>query len=53
MQACIFLSFPLPGGGGGNQRVWRWGRKSKGEKGEKKKIWGKYNFLQYQIIKLN
>ena len=36
-----------------NQRVWRWGRKSKGEKREKKEIWGKYNFLQCQIIKLN
>ena len=28
-----------------NQRVWRWGRKSKGGKREKKKIWGKYTFL--------
>ena len=35
---------PLCGGGGGNQRVWRWGGKSKREKREKKKIWGKYNF---------
>ena len=33
--ACILLS----------QRVWRWGRKSKGgEEREKKKIWGKENF---------
>ena len=28
-------------------------RKSKGEKREKKEIWGKYNFLQYKIIKPN
>ena len=26
------------------QRVWRWGRISKGRKKEKKKIWGKYDF---------
>ena len=30
------IEFPLMGGG--NQRVWRWGRKPKGEKREKKKI---------------
>ena len=38
---------PPPVGGEKNQRVWRWGRKFKGEKREKKEIWGKYNFLQY------
>ena len=46
------LEFPPPVGGGGNQRVWRWGRKSQMETREKKEIWGKYNFLLYQIIKL-
>ena len=35
-QACTFLR--------GNQRIWRWGKKSKGEKREKREIWGKYNF---------
>ena len=37
-------SFPPPVG------VWRWGRKSKGEKRETKKIGGKCNFWPYQII---
>ena len=36
------LEFPPPPGG--NQRVWRWGRKSQMETREKKEIWGKYNF---------
>ena len=31
----------------------RGGGKPKEEKREKKEIWEKYNFLQYQIIKLN
>ena len=37
-QACIKLSIPpSPGGGmGGNQKVWRWGKKSKARKEEKK-----------------
>ena len=45
------LAPPPPPMEGGNQRVWRWGRKSKGEKREEKKILGKYNFWKYQIIK--
>jgi len=39
MQACIFLA--------------EMGKEIKGKKKRKKEIWGKYNFLQYQIIKLN
>ena len=54
LAGLYILEFSPPRWGGEkNQRVWRWGRKSKGEKREKKEIWGKYNFLQYQIIKLN
>ena len=30
------MSVPLPSGGGGNQRVWRWGRESRREKKRKK-----------------
>ena len=44
IQACIYYivlhSLPLVRGEN-NQRVWRWGKKIKGEKREKKKIWGK------------
>ena len=42
-QACILLSLPRPPGGppgGGNQRVWRWGRESNGEKERKKRKFG-------------
>ena len=34
----------------GYQRVWRWGRKSKGDK-EKLNMKGKYSYWQDQIIK--
>ena len=38
------FKFPLPPGGGGNQRVWRWGRKSRREKGKKRKFWENITF---------
>ena len=39
-HGCIKLTIPPPSGGGKekNQRVWKWGRKSKGGKEEKTKF---------------
>ena len=44
---------PPPVGGGKKSKGLEMGKEINGEKREKKEIWGKYNFLQYQIIKLN
>ena len=46
------IEFPPPAGGGKSKGL-EMGKGKEGEKREKKKIWGKYNFWQCQIIKLD
>ena len=44
------IEFP-PVGAGGNSKGLKMGKEINREKREKKRVWGKYNFWQYQIIK--